>query len=97
MIPTLSEGETISAGQRVEAFLADPAVSGAFARLGDRYVADLRAATDAADILQLHAKLRALADVERELRATKDAGTRARTERDQRERREQQTAARSRR
>jgi hypothetical protein len=89
-----SDEEVIHAGRRIEAFLADPEIKEAFDRIATRYVAELREAKDTDVILRLHAKFQVIEDVQRELRAAKDTGTRASIERDQREKREAQQQTR---
>ncbi len=83
-----SADEAIRDGKRIESFLADPEIIAAFDRMEARCIAELREAKLADDVLRIHAKLAAISDLQRELRAVKDSGTIAETERAQREKRE---------
>lgn len=81
-----TEEQDIRDGARVKAFLEDPLIAAAFARVDDRAIADIREAKSTESLVLAQAKLRALADVRLELRRVVDSGEHASTIKTQRER-----------
>lgn len=71
----------ISAASRVEAFLADEAVAGAFTTLSQRLHAEFIAADDSEKRTTAWAKARALDELKTELRAIVGRGTQAQHDR----------------
>lgn len=91
-----SEYEQIQAGERIQAFLADPAVDGALEKLESRYVREWKASQNVDERNALHAKVCVLEDLKLELRAIVNTGTRAKVESERKARSTQQNRQRAR-
>lgn len=81
----MTEQKQIDDGERIEAFLADPAVQGAVDRLKLRYYDEFMNAPDA-EISRVRAKTQVLVDILTELRIVEHTGKIARATRARRER-----------
>ena len=78
--------QAINDGERLAAFLADPALVDAMTRLEALYVAKWKTSPSVAEREALHAKACAFDDLRNEIRAIVDNGTRAKEDLARRER-----------
>lgn len=83
----MTEDEVISAGIRVQQFLADDAVVAVFARLDARYYADYKSAKDPAQLAAIHARTVVLDDLKTELAGVVDNAMKVKADHDRRTRR----------
>lgn len=82
------EREEIGAYQRVEQFLADPAVKAAITKLRDGYYDEFRASKTSADRDYVHAKITVLDEFAGEMIRTIKVGEMSKVQRERREERE---------
>ena len=81
----MTEDQQISAAQRVAAYMADEAVTGAFARLEAKYMEEWKSGETTEARESAWGKSRALDDLRNEMRAVVDSGTRSAVEKARRE------------
>lgn len=84
----MDEQKEIEAGRRIEQFLQDEAILGAFEKLKGLYYSEFQSA-DPDKAVAIQARARALADLEREMRVIAGNGELAVRKRDQRQKAEQ--------
>lgn len=83
----MDENKEIEAGRRIEAFLQDEAIQGAFEKLRGLYYSQFQSA-EPDKAIALQARAIALADIENEMRVIAGNGQLAQRSRDQRQRAE---------
>lgn len=79
------EADTIEAGARVDLFLSDPAILGAFEKLDKQYYKEFKEALAMDDVALIKAKSTVLADLQTALRAVVSNGQHTAATRERRE------------